>query len=122
METIISSVIAAAVTLLVCIINNSQQAARTRNLLDYKLEQLTKRVDKHNNVIERTYELEKRTDIQEEQIRVANHRIADLEEYEYVETSCGGGGLFAAGLLHLFLPTPHFCSHNGVCAFHGGAS
>ncbi len=83
METIISSVIAAAVTLLVCVINNSQQAARTRNLLDYKLEQLTKRVDKHNNVIERTYELEKRTDIQEEQIRVANHRIADLEEYEH---------------------------------------
>ncbi len=39
METIISSVIA-AVTLLVCIINNSQQAARTRNLLDYKLERL----------------------------------------------------------------------------------
>mgnify|MGYP001026138750 FL=1 len=83
METIISSVIAAAVTLLVCIINNSQQAARTRNLLDYKLEQLTKRVDKHNNVIERTYELEKRTDVQEEQIRVVNHRIADLEEHEH---------------------------------------
>ena len=83
METIISSVIAATVTLLVCIINNSQQATRTRNLLDYKLEQLTKRVDKHNNVIERTYELEKRTDIQEEQIRVANHRIADLEEHEH---------------------------------------
>lgn len=72
METIISSVIAAAVTLLVCIINNSQQAARTRNLLDYKLEQLTKRVDKHNNVIERTYELEKRTDIKEEQISPDN--------------------------------------------------
>ena len=51
--------------------------------MDYKLEQLTKRVDKHNNVIERTYELEKRTDIQEEQIRVANHRIADLEEHEH---------------------------------------
>ena len=85
METIISSVIAATVTLLVCIINNSQQATRTRNLLDYKLEQLTKRVDKHNNVIERTYELEKRTDIQEEQIRVANHRISDLEEHERIK-------------------------------------
>ena len=83
METIISSVIAATVTLLVCIINNSQQAARTRNLLDYKLEQLTKRVDKHNNVIERTYELEKRTDIQEEQIKVVNNRIKDLEEHEH---------------------------------------
>lgn len=83
METIISSVIAAAVTLLVCIINNSQQAARTRNLLDYKLEELTKRVDKHNSVIERTYELEKRTDVQEEQIKVVNNRIKDLEEHEH---------------------------------------
>lgn len=83
METIISSVIAAAVTLLVCIINNSQQAARTRNLLDYKLEQLTRRVDKHNSVIERTYELEKRTDVQEEQIKVVNNRIKDLEEHEH---------------------------------------
>lgn len=83
METIISSVIAAAVTLLVCIINNSQQAARTRNLLDYKLEELTKRVDKHNNVIERTYELEKRTDIQEEQIKVVNNRIKGLEEHKH---------------------------------------
>lgn len=83
METIVSSVIAAAVTLLVCVINNSQQAARTRNLLDYKLEQLTKRVDKHNNVIERTYELEKRTDVQEEQIKTVKNRIKDLEEHEH---------------------------------------
>ncbi len=83
METIISSGIEAVVTLLVCVINNSQQAARTRNLLDYKLEQLTKRVDKHNNVIERTYELEKRTDVQEEQIKVVNNRIKDLEEHEH---------------------------------------
>lgn len=83
METIISSVIAAAVTLIVCIINNSQQAARTRNLLDYKLEELTKRVDKHNSVIERTYELEKQKDIQVEQIKVLNNRIKDLEEYEH---------------------------------------
>ena len=83
METIISSVIAAAVTLLVCVINNSQQAARTRNLLDYKLEQLTKRVDKHNSVIERTYELEKRTDVQEEQIKTVKNRIKDLEEHEH---------------------------------------
>lgn len=83
METIVSSVIAAAVTLLVCVINNRQQAARTRNLLDYKLEQLTKRVDKHNNVIERTYELEKRTDVQEEQIKTVKNRIKDLEEHEH---------------------------------------
>ena len=47
--------------------------------MEYKLEDLTKRVDKHNNTIERTYDLERRMDVQEEQIRVANHRIEDLE-------------------------------------------
>lgn len=46
----------------------------------YRLEQLEKKVDKHNSVIERTYQLEKRCDLHEEKIKVANHRIDDLEE------------------------------------------
>ena len=39
--------------------------------MEYKLEELTKRVDKHNNTIERTYNLEQRMAVSEEQIRVA---------------------------------------------------
>lgn len=50
--------------------------------MEYKLEELTKRVDKHNNVVERTYSLEQKVVVQEEQIEVANHRISDLEEKE----------------------------------------
>lgn len=80
METVISAAISAAVTLVVCLINNAQQAKQTRNLLEYKLNELTKRVDKHNKVVERTYALEKRAEVQEKEIHVANHRIADLEE------------------------------------------
>lgn len=49
-------------------------------LISYRLEELEKKVDKHNTVIERTYELEKRAEVIEEQIKVANHRIGDLEE------------------------------------------
>lgn len=49
-------------------------------LIDYKLSELTKRVDKHNNVIERTFKLEELTALQEEKIKVANHRIEDLEK------------------------------------------
>ena len=45
-----------------------------------RLEQLEKRVQAHNNLIERTYKLEERTELQEEKLRVANHRISDLEE------------------------------------------
>ena len=47
---------------------------------DTKIEELTRKVEKHNNMIERTYELEKRQSVVEEQIKVANHRLDDLEK------------------------------------------
>lgn len=81
------SLIAAGETLLVCLINNHYQQKQsdkkhdeTISLIDYKLEQLTKKVDLHNNAVERLYEVEKRLGIDEEKIRVANHRIEDLEK------------------------------------------
>ena len=86
METIISACISAGVTLLVCMINNHSQQKRTEKqnnettaLIDYRLNELTERVEKHNSVIERTYRLEKAVEVDEEKIRVANHRIGDLE-------------------------------------------
>ena len=51
-------------------------------LMSYRIEQLEKKVDQHNNLIERTYKLEERTELQEEKIRVANNRITDLERHE----------------------------------------
>ncbi|MCB7321308.1 hypothetical protein [Lacrimispora sp. 210928-DFI.3.58] len=48
-------------------------------LTNYRIEQLEKKVDKHNTVIERTYKLEEAEAVLEEQIKVANHRISDLE-------------------------------------------
>lgn len=48
-------------------------------LTSYRLEQLEKKVEVHNQVIDRVYKLEERTELQEEKIRVANHRIEDLE-------------------------------------------
>ena len=49
-------------------------------VIEVKIDTLSKRVDRHNNVIERTYALEQKTAVQEEQIKVANHRIDDLEK------------------------------------------
>lgn len=46
----------------------------------YRLAQLEKKVDKHNSVIDRTYKVESRLDVIDEEIKVANHRINDLEE------------------------------------------
>lgn len=48
-------------------------------LIDLKIQTLSDRVDKHNGVIERTIQLEKESMLHSEQIKVANHRIADLE-------------------------------------------
>ncbi len=42
-------------------------------LTNYRLEQLEKKVDKHNNVIEKTY-------ILEEQMKSVNHRLNNLEK------------------------------------------
>lgn len=45
----------------------------------YRIEQLEKKVDKHNSMIERTYKLEEQQAVLEEKIKVANNRILDLE-------------------------------------------
>ena len=68
------------VTLAICLINNIFQSKQTRDLIEYRLTKLEEKVDKHNNVIERTYTLEELTALQEEKIKVANHRIDDLEK------------------------------------------
>lgn len=47
-------------------------------LTAYRLEQLEKRVDKHNHLVERMYRAEERLDVQEERIGAANQRIDDL--------------------------------------------
>lgn len=74
METIIAAAISAACTLLVCLVNNRAQHAKTTALLEYKFTELEKKVDKHNQVIERTFTLEG-------QMREAQHDIRDLKAY-----------------------------------------
>ncbi len=49
-------------------------------LTQYRLEQLERKVEVHNGAIDRVYKLEERTELQEEKIKVANHRIEDLEQ------------------------------------------
>lgn len=52
-------------------------------LTNYRIEQLEKKVEKHNNVIERVYNLERADAVEEEELKVINHRIADLEKYHH---------------------------------------
>lgn len=83
--TILAAVISALAAIVVCVISNHYQNENTRNLLEYRLAQLEKKVDKHNNLVERTYEVEKQIKLHDEKIRVANHRLNDLEEMKIHE-------------------------------------
>lgn len=93
MEEIITALIAAGATLVVCLINNAWTDQRRREEADADLEvlkatikieiaSLTRQVEKHNEVIERVYSLENKADVFEEKLKVANHRIDDLERKE----------------------------------------
>ena len=53
----------------------------SNKLTIYRIEQLEKKVEKHNNVVERVFVLEKDKAVFEEDLKVANHRIEDLEHY-----------------------------------------
>ena len=53
----------------------------SNKLTNYRIEQLEEKVEKHNKVVERVYALEKEEALREEEIKVVNHRIEDLEQY-----------------------------------------
>ena len=76
-DTIIVAVIGFIGTLCGAYFANRKSSA----LIAYRLEQLEVKVNKHNEVIERTYELEKHSEVLDEQMKVANHRIEDLEGF-----------------------------------------
>lgn len=49
-------------------------------IIEVNINTLSDRVDKHNNVIDRTYKLEQMSALQEEQIKNINHRVDNLED------------------------------------------
>ena len=77
METILVALLSLAGTLAGAYFANRKSSA----LIAYRLEQLEGKVDKHNQVIERTYALEEAVALMDERVKVANHRIADLEKH-----------------------------------------
>lgn len=79
METIITSSITAAVTFIVCLVNNWFQHKQTMAVLSYRLQELEKKVDKHNNLIERMYACEEQDKLQDAELRRVNARLSNLE-------------------------------------------
>ena len=75
----LTSIIVAALALAGTLAGSWLANRKSAALIAYRLEELEKKVDKHNQVIERTYRLEEQELLLEEKIKVANHRIEDLE-------------------------------------------
>lgn len=74
-ETVIVAIISLAGTLF----GSLGGIVASGKLTGYRIDRLEEQVKKHNNVIERMFKIEERTAVVEEQIKVANHRIEDLE-------------------------------------------
>ena len=69
LATIGAPLISAASELIVSAIQNH----KTMGLIEYRLKELEKKVDKHNSVIERTFQLES-------DVKVINQRLDDMEK------------------------------------------
>ena len=68
-ESIIAAIVTGVLTLVGVLISNSKSQA----VMETKVNELTREVREHNNFA-------KRMPVVEEQLKVANHRIADLED------------------------------------------
>ena len=75
-----SSIIISLISLVGTIVGSFGGIIVSNKLTNYRIEQLENKVEKHNKVIDRVYMLERDKAVFQEEIKVANHRIEDLEE------------------------------------------
>ena len=86
LKVLAPSLISAAVTLIVCLINNQQNhnkltaELKARDEMQmYRIEQLEKKQDVHNNVIEKTYKLQEDVELLKAEDKRHNERLKALE-------------------------------------------
>lgn len=73
-----NEIIIAVLSLLGTIVGSLSGVLAANRLTNYRIQELEKKVEKHNTIVERTYRLE-------EMMKVANHRLTDLERHEEKE-------------------------------------
>lgn len=85
-EIITSLIIASSSIICQLLINSSNRKKlkadneSTQSLIVYRIDKLEQKQDKYNHLQERVFNLEKNSAVADEEIKVANHRIADLEQ------------------------------------------
>lgn len=75
-----TNIVVAVITALGALAGTYLANRKSASLLEYRMGQLEEKVNLHNRLVERTYKLEELTALQDEKIKVANHRIDDLEK------------------------------------------
>ena len=75
------AIIVAVLSMIGTVVGSLMGILAANKLVIYRIEQLEKKVEKHNNVLERVYILEKDEAVIKEEIKVVNHRIEDLEDF-----------------------------------------
>ena len=73
-----AEIVIALLSLAGTLIGSLSGVLAANRLTNYRIRELEKKVDKHNTIVERTYRLE-------EMMKVANHRLTDLERHEEKE-------------------------------------
>ena len=74
-----STIIVAVLALIGTLVGSFASTSRTQALIEYRLKMLEAKVDKHNQVIERTYQLEKNEAVFQEQLADLEEHVSDLQ-------------------------------------------
>lgn len=87
METILGAIISVVAAIFVCVLNSNLQNKKIiaemekhNAVQSEQIKNLDKKVNKHNQLIERTYRLEQDLAVLENREKVSEHRLDDLEK------------------------------------------
>lgn len=75
-----TSIIVAVITALGSFVGVYIANRKSASLVEYRLEQLEKKMSQHNNLIERMYKVEEKVSLHEAELNRINHRVGDLEK------------------------------------------
>lgn len=73
------SIVVAILSLVGTCVGSVVAVLTSNNLTKYKIEELTKQVEKHNEVVERTFKIEEHQAVVDEHINAVDARLAKLE-------------------------------------------